>query len=159
MLKKSIGGRKSVSEKLGDWDVVTEHDKNIENVIIGRLANQFPKHKLVITSLEHKWKKGVKFENWIMNLFRWRFIAEESAGKILPDLTDTPTWIIDPIDGTANFIHGFPHSCVVIGLAINKEMVASIVYNPMLDQLFTARKGRGAFMNGARIQTSKIQGQ
>lgn len=54
MLKKSIGGRKSVSEKLGDWDVVTEHDKNIENVIIGRLANQFPKHKLVITSLEHK---------------------------------------------------------------------------------------------------------
>jgi len=87
-----------------------------------------------------------------------RFIAEESTGKELPELTDAPTWIIDPIDGTANFIHGFPHTCVVIGLAVKKEMVLGIVYNPILEQLFTARKGRGAFLNGKPIQVSKVQG-
>lgn len=89
---------------------------------------------------------------------RVRIIAEESVGVDLPELTDTPTWIIDPIDGTTNFIHGFPHTCVVIGLAIKKEMVLGIVYNPILEQLFTARKGRGAFLNGKPIQASKIQG-
>jgi len=87
-----------------------------------------------------------------------RFIAEESTGKDLPELTDAPTWIIDPIDGTVNFIHGFPFTCVVIGLAVKKEMVLGIVYNPILEQLFTARKGRGAFLNGKPIQVSKVQG-
>lgn len=86
-----------------------------------------------------------------------RFIAEEST-KELPELTDTPTWIIDPIDGTLNFVHGFPHTCVVIGLAVKKQMVLGIVYNPVLEQLFTARKGRGAFLNGEPIHVSKIQG-
>ena len=88
-----------------------------------------------------------------------RFIAEESTGKELPELTDDPTWIIDPIDGTTNFIHGFPHTCVVIGLAIKKEMVIGIVYNPVLEQLFTARKGRGAFLNGKPIKVSEVQGK
>lgn len=91
-------------------------------------------------------------------VIRVRFIAEESTGKDLPELTDAPTWIIDPIDGTVNFIHGFPHTCVVIGLAVKKEMVLGIVYNPILEQLFTARKGRGAFLNGKPIQVSKVQG-
>lgn len=90
-------------------------------------------------------------------LSRIRFIAEEST-KELPELTDTPTWIIDPIDGTMNFIHGFPHTCVVIGLAVKKQMVLGIVYNPVLEQLFTARKGRGAFLNGEPIHVSKIEG-
>jgi len=91
-------------------------------------------------------------------IVRVRFIAEESTGTNLPELTDIPTWIIDPIDGTVNFIHGFPHTCVVIGLAVKKEMVLGIVYNPILEQLFTARKGRGAFLNGKPIHVSKVQG-
>lgn len=130
ILKDSISGRKNVNEKSGDWDLVTEHDKKIEDVIIGKLKRTFPDH---------------------------RFIAEESTGTQLPELTDDPTWIIDPIDGTMNFIHGFPHTCVVIGLAIRKEMALGIVYNPLLEQLFTARKGRGAFLNGKPIKVSKIQ--
>ena len=88
-----------------------------------------------------------------------RFIGEESTGKELPELTDDPTWIIDPIDGTTNFIHGFPHTCVVIGLSIKKEMVIGIVYNPVLEQLFTARRGRGAFLNNKPIKVSNVQGK
>lgn len=91
--------------------------------------------------------------------FDTRFIGEESTGKELPELTDDPTWIIDPIDGTTNFIHGFPHTCVVIGLSIKKEMVIGIVYNPVLEQLFTARKGRGAFLNNKPIKVSNVQGK
>lgn len=91
--------------------------------------------------------------------FGGRFIGEESTGKELPELTDDPTWIIDPIDGTTNFIHGLPLTCVVIGLAINKEMVIGIVYNPVLEQLFTARKGRGAFLNNKPIKVSNVQGK
>ncbi|XP_011339783.1 inositol monophosphatase 1 isoform X2 [Ooceraea biroi] len=97
--------------------------------------------------------------NWqkMASAFCISFIAEESTGKDLPELTDTPTWIIDPIDGTVNFIHGFPHTCVVVGLAVRKQMVLGIVYNPILEQLFTARKGRGAFLNGKPIHVSQIQ--
>lgn len=74
-------------------------------------------------------------------------------------MSDDPTWIIDPIDGTLNYVHCFPHTCVVIGIAVKKEMVIGIVYNPVLEQLFTARKGQGAFLNGTPIRTSKIQGK
>lgn len=130
ILRDAIDQAKQIDQKQGDWDLVTEYDKKIENVILGKLKRTFPGH---------------------------RFIAEESTGDELPELTDDPTWIIDPIDGTTNFIHGFPHTCVVIGLAVRKEMVLGIVYNPVLEQLFTARKGRGAFLNGRQIKVSKVQ--
>ncbi|KAK2580889.1 hypothetical protein KPH14_005959 [Odynerus spinipes] len=130
ILRDAIDQSKNINQKQGEWDLVTEYDKKIEDIIIGKLKRTFPGH---------------------------RFIAEESTGETLPELTDDPTWIIDPIDGTTNFIHGFPHTCVVIGLAVRKEMVLGIVYNPVLEQLFTARKGRGAFLNGRPIKVSKVQ--
>ncbi|XP_011630542.1 inositol-phosphate phosphatase-like isoform X1 [Pogonomyrmex barbatus] len=129
ILRDSVNDLKHIDQKLGDWDLVTQYDRKIEDLIIGELKQAFPNH---------------------------RFIGEESTGKDLPELTDAPTWIIDPIDGTLNFIHGFPHTCVVIGLAVKKEMVLGIVYNPVLEQLFTARKGRGAFLNGKPLQVSKV---
>lgn len=88
-----------------------------------------------------------------------RFIGEEesSLGKTI-ELTDDPTWIIDPIDGTMNFVHGLPHTCIAIALLINKTTEIGVVYNPILEQLFTARKGFGAFLNGAPIQVSEEKG-
>lgn len=84
-----------------------------------------------------------------------KFIGEESvAGGSQCDLTDAPTWIIDPIDGTMNFVHSFPHCCISIGLFIDQKPVIGIVYNPNLEQLFTAVKGRGAFLNGKKISVS-----
>ena len=94
-----------------------------------------------------------------MNIFR--FIAEEtnSEQKTTPVLTSEPTWIIDPIDGTTNFVHGFHHTCITIALSTEKEIVIGIVYNPILDQMFTAIKGHGAYLNNKMIQTSNVDGK
>lgn len=62
--------------------------------------------------------------------------------------------MIDPVDGTMNFVHSFPHSCISIALLVNKQAEIAIVYNPVLKQLFTARRGQGAFYNGTKIQAS-----
>lgn len=88
-----------------------------------------------------------------------RFIGEEatSLGTEI-ELTDAPTWIIDPIDGTMNFVHGLPHTCISIALLINKTTEIGVVYNPILEQFFSARKGQGAFLNGAPIRVSGEKG-
>lgn len=84
------------------------------------------------------------------------FIGEEesSEGKKVC-LTDAPTWIIDPIDGTMNFVHSFPHSAISIALLVNRETEIGIVFNPVLGQKFTARRGQGAFYNGKKIHVSE----
>lgn len=92
-------------------------------------------------------------------IYIYRFIGEEASSlgsKI--ELTEAPTWIIDPIDGTMNFVHGLPHTCISIALLINKIIEIGIVYNPILDQLFTARKGQGAFLNGRPLHVSGQKG-
>ncbi|XP_062841460.1 inositol monophosphatase 1-like isoform X2 [Trichomycterus rosablanca] len=72
-------------------------------------------------------------------------------------LTDNPTWIIDPIDGTTNFVHRFPFVSVSIGFALNKQIEFGIVYSCMEDKMYTARKGKGAFCNGIPIKVSEQQ--
>lgn len=78
-------------------------------------------------------------------------------GKV--QLTDEPTWMVDPIDGTNNFIHAFPYSAVSIGLAVNKQPVVGVVYNFIQDQMFIAKKGGGATMNGNPIRASNCTGK
>lgn len=70
-------------------------------------------------------------------------------------ITDAPTWIIDPIDGTTNFVHSYPIIGICIGLAINRQTMVGIVYNPILNEKFTAIRGKGAFLNGQRIYVDK----
>lgn len=83
------------------------------------------------------------------------FIGEESTSEGAKcELTDSPTWIIDPVDGTLNFVHSFPHSCISIALLVKKEAEIAIIYNPVLKQLFTARRGQGAFYNGDKMHVS-----
>ena len=80
------------------------------------------------------------------------------AEGVKEPLTDLPTWMVDPIDGTSNFIHSFPFSAVSIGLTVNKQPVVGVVYNFNLDQMFAARKGGGATMNGKPIESSNCSG-
>ncbi|XP_012279373.1 inositol monophosphatase 1 isoform X2 [Orussus abietinus] len=109
-------------------DLVTETDRQVEKLLIDGISAEFPDHK---------------------------FIGEETTDtNVKVKLTDSPTWIIDPIDGTMNFVHGLPHTCISIALMINKITEIGIVYNPILEQLFTARRGQGAFLNGAPIRVS-----
>lgn len=89
----------------------------------------------------------------------YRFIGEESTAEGEPcELTDAPTWIIDPVDGTMNFVHGYPHVCTSIALTVNKITEIGIIYNPVLEQMFTARRGQGAKLNGAPIHVSGEKG-
>jgi len=82
-----------------------------------------------------------------------QLIGEEtSAENGTPVLTDAPTWVVDPLDGTTNFVHKFPFVCVSIGLVINKVPVVGVVYNPIMGELFTAVQGKGAHLNGQRIR-------
>uniref|UniRef100_A0A6B2LEA0 Inositol-1-monophosphatase n=1 Tax=Arcella intermedia TaxID=1963864 RepID=A0A6B2LEA0_9EUKA len=127
-IKVAFGAPKQITFK-ADIDLVTKTDKEVEEMLMGAIRGRFPDHK---------------------------FVAEEnvSDGKGEEVLTEAPTWLIDPIDGTTNFVHKFPFCCVSIGLAINKQVVVGVVYNPMLDELFTAIKGQGAKKNGTPIQVS-----
>lgn len=129
LIKGRISSRtKKVDTKSGAIDFVTETDQEVERLLIEGLSKAFPDHK---------------------------FIGEESvAGGARCTLTEAPTWIIDPVDGTMNFVHSFPHSCISIALFIDKLPVIGIVYNPMLNQLFTAQKGKGAYLNGEKISVS-----
>lgn len=79
---------------------------------------------------------------------------EASAAGTIPPLTAAPTWICDPVDGTTNFVHAFPFSCVALALAVDKEVVLGVVYDPSKDELFLAAKGKGAYCNGRRLKTT-----
>lgn len=79
------------------------------------------------------------------------FILEE-GGAIASE--DEHTWIIDPLDGTTNFLHGIPHFAISIGLQKGTEMIAGVIYDPIKDELFYAEKGGGAFLNERRLRVS-----
>eukprot|EP00271_Cylindrocystis_brebissonii_P008549 TRINITY_DN2292_c0_g1_i1.p1 TRINITY_DN2292_c0_g1~~TRINITY_DN2292_c0_g1_i1.p1 ORF type:complete len:271 (+),score=54.54 TRINITY_DN2292_c0_g1_i1:261-1073(+) len=116
-------------ENKGAVDLVTETDKACEDLIFGFIQTAFPSHK---------------------------FIGEEGSSIAgTAALTEEPTWMVDPLDGTTNFVHMFPFVCVSIGLVVERQMVVGVVYNPVLQELFTAVRGRGAFLNGSQIHTSK----
>ena len=84
------------------------------------------------------------------------FLAEENHSQPPPRASGMPEhlWIVDPLDGTTNFAHGVPHFCVSIAYALRGDVKMGLVYDPMRKELFSAMKGRGAFLNGARIEVS-----
>ncbi len=83
-----------------------------------------------------------------------RFIGEEGAGAVL---TDDPTWIVDPVDGTTNLIHDYRQSAISIALAVGGEPTVGLVYQPYADELFYAEKGKGAFLNDKPIRVSETE--
>ncbi|KAK2514300.1 Impa2 [Columba livia] len=133
IIRKALTEEKQVSTKTSAADLVTETDHFVENLIISVLKEKFPSH---------------------------RFIAEEStAAGSKCVLTDCPTWIIDPVDGTCNFVHRFPTVAVSIGFAVNKELEFGVIYHCTEERLYTGRRGQGAFCNDKRLQVSKETGQ
>jgi len=110
-------------------DLVTETDQAVEKLLMGRIKDRFPDHT---------------------------FVAEESvsAGIFPEELSDRPTWLIDPVDGTTNFVHQFPFTCVSIGFAVNKIVVLGVVFNPVLNEMFSGVRGCGAYKNGVKLQVS-----
>jgi len=111
-------------EHKGEIDLVTEVDKKSEELLVGGLQTAFPDHD---------------------------FLAEET---LYPERGKSHKWIIDPLDGTTNFAHGFPWFAVSMALEINGEIVLAVVYHTMMSEMFTAVKGEGAYLNGSRIAVS-----
>ena len=113
-----------ITNKEGINNPVTEADHASEKVIFATIKAKFPEH----------------------------YILSEEAGKIVQD--SNYKWIIDPIDGTINFAHGIPLNCVSIGIEKDGEMILGCVYNPHLNELFFAEKGKGSTLNDKPILVS-----
>src|SRR5258707_4925715 len=80
------------------------------------------------------------------------FMGEESGTRISDDKTHT--WIVDPLDGTTNFLHGIPHFSISIGLQREDTLIAGVIYNPANEELYTAERGKGAFLNDQRLRVA-----
>lgn len=111
--------------KTGARDVVTEYDRRVQELLIRMLSESVPDA---------------------------RFFCEEMNERDRLDAASL--FIIDPIDGTMNFVHGFHHSCISVAYAERGTVLAGAVYNPYVDEMFTAIKGRGAFLNSRPIHVS-----
>lgn len=88
------------------------------------------------------------------------FVGEESYQPGVTRVTDAPTFIVDPIDGTTNFVHGFPNACISLGVTVDKVPVLGVVYNPFQDLLFTGVKGGGSWMQrNASLEEGRGKGE
>ncbi|MGB2705985.1 MAG: inositol monophosphatase family protein [Candidatus Omnitrophota bacterium] len=108
-------------------NIVTEVDKKAERIIVGAIGRAFPRHDFLAEEEKYK-RKNSDFK-----------------------------WIIDPLDGTTNFLHAFPVFCVSIALAYQEDIIVGVVYDPTRDELFHAEKGKGAFLNKKRIRVSAVK--
>jgi myo-inositol-1(or 4)-monophosphatase len=127
ILREGFDRPKQISYK-GDVDLVTESDRRSEELVVARLRERFPEHGIV---------------------------AEEGGGSAAA--VAKYCWHVDPLDGTTNFAHGYPCFAVSIGLAEEGRPIAGAVFNPVHDELFSAARGEGAYLNGDWISVSRVE--
>ena len=113
-------------ERKGEIDLVTEVDLACEEAIINVIRETYPAHSI---------------------------LAEEKGAQ---DGGSPYLWVIDPLDGTTNYSHGFPFYCASVALTNGGDVLTGAVYDPTRDEMFHAVRGRGAFLNGKRINVSRI---
>jgi myo-inositol-1(or 4)-monophosphatase len=119
--------RRVAFELKGDFDLVTEADRASERLVVERLRSHFPSHAIV---------------------------AEEGGGH---ESSSEFRWYVDPLDGTTNFAHSYPVFNVTLAIEQAGEMIAGVVYDPIRQELFTAERGGGAYLNHRRIRVSKVK--
>ena len=128
ILAERFGRSIEITNK-SELDLVTESDLASERLIIDRIRTHYPRHAI---------------------------LAEESGASEPADRDRQSDWrwIIDPLDGTTNYAHGYPCFCISIGLEHQGRMEVGVVYDPMRDEMFAAERGQGAALNGRRIRVS-----
>lgn len=129
-IKSKVGDFKQLQYKQSISDLVTEVDKGAEQMIRNLIGTHFPDHA---------------------------FLGEESAvGRMTIEEAKQAeyVWIVDPVDGTTNFVHGFPFYCVSIALAHYGEVIVGVVYDPSKDEMFVAEKGKGAYLHGNKMSVA-----
>jgi myo-inositol-1(or 4)-monophosphatase len=127
MLRPEFDRPKKISYK-GEADIVTESDRRSEALIVARLGRHFPDHAIIAEEGSNSASAGSRY-----------------------------CWHVDPLDGTTNFAHGYPCFAVSIGLTEDGEPIAGVVFNPVADELFSAARGEGAYLNGRPISVSPIE--
>ncbi len=130
VLRERLGQARDIDFK-GTVDLVTDADRASEALIISRLQEAFPEH---------------------------RVLGEEGGERVELDGAGAGSycWLVDPLDGTTNYAHGYPHFAVSIALAHDRDVLLGVVYDPMRDELFVAVRGHGATLNGRPIRVSTI---
>jgi len=127
ILKDHLGRIQEISHK-GEIDLVTNVDKLSERSIVETIKALYPDHQILAEEGEHNSETSSEYK-----------------------------WLIDPLDGTTNYIHGLPYFCVSIALEKRGELILGVVYDPMHEELFTAEKGQGAFLNQKPITVSGVE--
>jgi myo-inositol-1(or 4)-monophosphatase len=129
LLVQRLGSAKITNK--GDINLVTEADIAAENLIIERIRSHYPQHGI---------------------------LAEESGEAVLVGGRKSEwKWIIDPLDGTTNYAHGYPCFCVSIALEHSGQLEIGVVYDPMRDEMFAAERGQGATLNDRKIRVSSVE--
>lgn len=123
-------GRKINISKKGDINLVTEADLASEALIIEQIKSYYPRHSI---------------------------LAEESGEAVIIGGDNTWKWIIDPLDGTTNFAHGYPCFCVTLALEHEGEIVLGVTFDPTRNEMFAAERGRGASLNNKPIRVSDTE--
>ncbi len=123
-IQRARYGTKLEVRHKGEIDLVTEVDRASEASILAAIRERFPDHDIVTEETAIE-RKGSRF-----------------------------VWFVDPLDGTTNFAHGYPFFCASVALALDGELVAGAVFDPIKQELFTAERGGGAHLNGRRLRTS-----
>jgi myo-inositol-1(or 4)-monophosphatase len=120
-------GRPAKVSRKGKLDLVTQADQQSEQLIVSRLQRRFPKHAI---------------------------LSEEGAGQ---DTGACYRWIVDPLDGTTNFVHGYPYFAVSIALEEAGKLLVGVIYEPIRKELFSGSVGEGAYLNEKRIHVSSVE--
>ena len=120
-------GRFQTREK-GVADLVTDADLASQKAVQDVIAARYPNHA---------------------------FLGEEQAAKSLRPQSDQLTWIVDPLDGTTNYVHGYPNYAVSVAIARGREILAGVIYDPLRNECFSAAAGNGAWCNGKQLKASK----
>ena len=120
----------------GEVNPVTETDTAAEALIISRLKAYFPDHRILAE------EEG--------------FVGIQPDGEDDARVPDQPMWVVDPIDGTNNFAHGFPHFSVSLALQVEGDAVVGVIYNPLLEEVFAATAGGGFTLNGEPARVSSV---
>jgi myo-inositol-1(or 4)-monophosphatase len=123
-IQKARYGQELDIRHKGEIDIVTDVDRACEDAILDTIRSRFPAHD-VVTEETHFERTG-----------------------------DRHVWLIDPLDGTVNFAHGYPFFSASVAVAVDGEVVAGAVFDPIKEELFTAERGEGAYLNGRRLHVS-----
>jgi myo-inositol-1(or 4)-monophosphatase len=129
VLVQRLGSAKITNK--GDIDLVTEADLASEDLIIERIRSYYPQHAILAEESGETMLVGGKRSEW--------------------------KWIIDPLDGTTNYAHGYPCFCVSVALEHNGTLEIGVIYDPVRDEMFAAERGNGATLNGRRIRVSEVE--